>query len=333
MGLPNFEYKNIVGVSKKRDPLRIPAGYVPYAMNVDSDNDKKLHRRRGTGRLDATKTHSMWDNGSICLCVQGGNLKEAILNFNTMTFTYTTLLANVGDTPMIFQDVGDMVFFSNSDVFGYIREHVAHGIPVVTQPFKERMVGGQLMEYWDSRLWIFQNNLLHYSDATEPWVRDTRHNFVAFNSRGRMLRAVKDGLYVSDSKRCGFLHGGTGDPPKFDYTEVCDFPAIEGMAISIVHQTSGTALIGGRTEKIVLWATQDGCYMGLPGGQVNRVTTDHFWIDGAARGRVMVLFRNYKNQIKIRQFLGVYDLQPGYSGISAALEIPAIGVSGRLTTS
>ena len=332
MPQPNFEYKNIVGVSKKRDPTRIPAGYVPYVMNVDSDNDKKLHRRRGTTLLDDESTHSMWSNADITLCVQAGDLKEATLNFNTMTFTYNTLLSNVGDTEMIFQDVGDMVFFSNVAKFGYIRDHVAHGIPEVDQEFKKRMVAGHLMEYWDSRLWVFQEGLLLYSDATEPWVRDTRHNFVSFNGRGRMLRSVKDGLYVSDTKRCGFLQGGAGDPPKFNYTEVCDFPAIEGMAISIVHQTSGTALIGGRTEKIVLWATQDGCYMGLPGGQVNRVTADHFWIDGAARGRAMVLYRILKNQVEIRQFLGSYDLMPGYGGAEIALEIPAIEVAGRITT-
>lgn len=326
MTQPKFEYKNIAGVSKRKDPTRIQAGYVWRAVNVDSDNDKKLHRRRGRRLIDNPNTHSMWSNASICLCVQAGDLKEATLNFNTRTLTYTTILVNVGNTEMIFQDVGDMVFFSNAEIFGYIRDRVAHGIPEVDQTFKERMVGGHLMEYWDSRLWVFQNNLLHYSDATEPWVRDERHNFVSFNSRGRMLRAVKDGLYVSDTARCGFLQGGAGDPPKFNYTEVCNFPALEGMAISSIEQVSGISM------KVVLWATEDGCYMGLPGGQVNRVTGDHFLVNGAARGRVMVLLRTFENQVKVRQFLGTYDLMPGYGGVEAALEIPAIEISGRITT-
>ncbi|HEX7402135.1 MAG TPA: hypothetical protein VF369_08145 [candidate division Zixibacteria bacterium] len=323
---PKFEYKDIIGVSKQKDPKRIPAGYVRYAMNVDSDNDKKLHRRRGRTLLDDENTHSMWSNATICLCVQAGDLKEATLNLNTMTFTYTTILGNVGDTEMIFQEVADMVFFSNGEKFGYIRDRVAHGIPEVDQEFKDRMAGGHLMEYWDSRLWVFQDNLLHYSDATEPWVRDKRHNFVSFNSKGRMLRAVKDGLYVSDCARCGFLHGGSGDPPKFNYTEVCNFPAIEGMAISSAEQVSGISM------KVALWATEDGFYRGLPGGQVNRVTGDHFLVNGAARGRVMVLPRTFKNQVKVRQFLGTYDLHPGYGGAEMALEIPAIEISGRITT-
>jgi len=326
MPQPNFEYKNIVGVSKRKDPTRIPVGYVPYAMNVDSDNDKKLHRRRGRTLIDDPSTHSIWSNASICLCVQAGDLKEATLNFNTMTFTYSTLLADVGDTEMIFQDVADMVFFTNGDMFGYIRDRVAHGIPEVDQEFKKRMVGGHLMEYWDSRLWVFQEGILVYSDATEPWVRDERHNYVSFVGRGRMLRAVKDGLYVSDTKRCGFLQGGLGDPPKFNYTEVCSFPALEGMAISSIEQVSGISM------RVVLWATEDGCYMGLPGGQVNRVTGDHFYVNGAARGRVTVLLRSFKNQTKVRQFLGIYDLMLGYGGAEIALEIPAIEISGRITT-
>jgi hypothetical protein len=322
----NFEYKDLVGVSKKKDPSRIPSGYVPYAVNVDSDNDKKIHRRRGRTLIDDENTHSAWSNASMFLCVQGGVLKEAIINFNTMAITYATLLAGVGDTAMIYQNVGDMVFFSNGDVFGYIREHVAYGIPEVDQTFKKRMVAGHLMEYWDSRFWVFQDGLLIYSDATEPLVRDERHNFVSFNGRGRMLRAVKDGLYVSDTKRCGFLQGGAGDPPKFNYTEVCSFPAIEGMAISSIEQVSGISM------GVVLWATEDGCYRGLPGGQVDRVTGDHFWVDGAARGRVAVLLRNLKNQVKVRQLIGIYDLMPGYGGPEIALEIPAIEVSGQITT-
>lgn len=335
MPQPNFEYRNIVGVSKKHDPTRILPGYVVFALNVDSDNDKKLHRRRGITPIDSTSTHSQWSNQWIALCVQSGVLQEVSIDFITKTATYTPLQSGVGDTEMIFQTVGDMVFLSNGDIFGYIRDHVAHGLPLIDEedyPFKTRMTGGHLMEYWDSRLFVFQNNILIFSDPGEPMVRDKRHNYTPFNGRGRMLKSVKDGLYVSDTKHCGFLQGGTGDPPKWNYTEVCDFPAIEGMAISIVHQTSGTALVGGRTEKIVLWATEDGCYMGLPGGQVNRVTGDHFWIEGAAKGRVAVLYRILKNQVKIRQFLGVYDLQPGYGGAQIAFGIPAIQVSGRITT-
>jgi hypothetical protein len=323
---PKFEYKDIIGVSKQKDPKRIPAGYVWRAINVDSDNEKKLHRRRGRTLLDDENTHSMWSNATICLCVQAGDLKEATLNFNTMTFTYTTILANVGNTEMIFQDVADMVFFSNGEKFGYIREHVAHAIPEIDQEFKERMVGGHLMEYWDSRLWIFQDKLLVYSEATEPWVRDKRHNFVAFNSKGRMLMAVKDGLYVSDCAQCGFLQGGLGDPPKFNYTEVCNYPAIEGMSISSVEVVSGISM------KVALWVTEDGCYRGLPGGLVNRVTGDHFLVNGAARGRVMVILRSFKNQVKARQLLGTYDLYPGYGGAEIALEIPAIEISLRITT-
>lgn len=330
MPQPNFEYRNIVGVSKKHDPTRILPGYVVFALNVDSDNDKKLHRRRGITPIDTASTHSQWSNQWIALCVQSGVLQEVSINFITKTATYTPLLSGVDDNEMVFQTVGDMVFFSNGNIFGYIRDHVAHGLPLIDEedyPFKTRMTGGHLMEYWDSRLFVFQNNILIFSDPGEPMVRDKRHNYTPFNGRGRMLRSVKDGLYVSDTKHCGFLQGGTGDPPKWNYTEVCDFPAIEGMALSSVEQVDGLSV------KVALWAAEDGCYMGLPGGQVRRVTKDHFWIEGAAKGKVAVLYRTLKDpQIKVRQFLGVYDLQPGYGGAQIALGIPAIQVSGRITT-
>lgn len=320
---PVFEYKDIAGISQQEG---VQTGYIPYAMNVDSDNEKKLHRRRGKIRAESTSTHSVWSNEDICLCVQGGDLKEATLNTSTKKFSYTTLLSGVGNSVMVFQDVADMVFFSNSDVFGYIREHDVHGLPEITQTFKARMTGGYLMAYWDSRLWVFQDNILIYSDAGMPMVRDSRHNFVPFNGKGRMLVAVKDGLYVSDSTKCGFLQGGIGDPPKFNYTEVCNVPCIEGIAMSSVEQIQGTSI------KVAFWATEDGCYMGLPGGQVTRVTGEHFHIDGAEKGRGLVLLRVYSDQVRIRQFLGVYDLQPGYGGMEFGLEVSAAAVSGRITT-
>jgi len=321
----NFEYKNLIGISRQKDTNRIPVGYVAYAMNVDSDDEKKLRRRRGLTSVSTVNTHSVWSNRDICLCVQGGVLKEVTINLVTNTATYVTLLSGAGDTPMIFREAGDMVFFSNSDVFGYIREHAVHGISEVSETFKVRMVGGHLMEYWDSRLWVFQDNILIYSDATEPMVRDERHNFVTFNGRGRMLEAVRDGIYVSDNERCGFLQGGAGDPPKFNYTEVCPSPCIEGMAVSSVEQLAGISV------KVVFWVTEEGCYMGLPGGQVNKVTGDHFYIEGASIGRMMVLNRSFPDHTSIDQLLGTYDLWPGYGGMEIELDVPATDVDGRIT--
>ena len=320
----NFEYKTLIGVSNKKDPKRILPGYLAYAANVDSDDEKKLHRRRGRTLESSTSTHSIWSNKDICLCVQGGVLKEVVIDFNVKTATYTTILENVGNSAMVFQESGDDIFFSSDDVFGYIRERTAHGIPNITQTYKDRMTGGHMMEYWDSRLWVFQDKILLYSDATMPFVRDERHNFISFNGRGRMLKAVKNGLYVSDTKRCGFLHGGTGDPPKFDYFEVSEYPAIEGMVSSKVEMIRGVSV------KVVYWVSEDGCYMGLPGGEVTRITKDHFVLKGVAKGKTMCLTRTFNDRDEVDQFMGVYDFEPGYGGMELNLTVPAIEVSGRL---
>lgn len=323
-----FEYKNLIGVSKSKDLSRIPPGYLLNALNVDSDDSKKLHRRRGRALIDDESTHSFWSNKTSALCVQGGVLKEVIINLNTMIPTYTTLLSGAGNTPMIFQDVADMVFFSNSNVFGYISEHVVHGIPEVTQTFKKRMIGGHLMEYWDSRLWVFQDSILTYSDAAMPMVRDERHNFVSFNGRGKMLKAVSDGLYISDTECCAFLQGGEGDPPKFKFTTVANSPCIEGMAISIEGEDIGEGISG----KVVLWATSEGCFLGLPQGITKKLTGRNFNIEGVSRGVAMFITRKLaSSNARWRQYLGVYDLEPGYGGMKFDLDIPAIQIHGHIT--
>jgi hypothetical protein len=319
--MSTLEYKDFIGISNTKDLKRTPPGYFRSAINVDSDDNKKLFLRRGKEEVDATSTHSLWSNKAICLCVQGGDLREIVINAETHVPTFTTILEGVGDTEMQYQGGVDMVFFSNATIIGYIRDHAAHPFPTITEEFKAKMLGGHLLEFWNMRLWAFHGNILVYSDAGRPMVRDERHNYIQFNGRGRLLKAVSDGLYVSDSERCLFLQGGSGNPPVFKRIDVTQTPCIEGMSISVEGD-----LISERYDtygKAVYFATEEGIYRGIFGGQITRVTKEHYRIEGVSRGRALSLIRVQENS-KFDQILACYDFNPGYGGIRASLEIPAI---------
>lgn len=325
---PVFDYSRFVGVSKQGDLRKIPDGYFSVALNVDSDDDGILHLRPGYELLDDPSTHSAWSNDRIFLCVQSGVLKKVTINTLTYAVTYSTLLSGLGANRMNYTSVKDIVFFTNNDVIGKIENDTA---TLFTDPDKTNkgvMPAGHLIEYWDSRLWVAHNNEIVPSDAVFPSFRDKRHNAVPLEGKVKMLKSVMDGLYVSDTKQCGFLAGGGGDPPHFRYTKVSESPCIENMAISL----GGDEIGKGINTKVVLWATKDGCYLGLPEGKAKRITDRHFGIEAALNGSVLYVLRKIDDiDTQYYQLIGVYDMPNGYGGISAELELPAIRVSGTIS--
>ncbi len=328
MSESTFEYPRFIGVSKQGDLRKIPDGYYPVFLNFDSDDDGILHLRQGFKSISSTDTHSFWSNDRISLCVQSGVLKRVTIDPNSYAISYATLLSGLGSNRMNYTFVKDIVFFTNNDVIGKIENDTATLFTDPAKTHKGVMPAGHLIEYWDSRLWVARNNEIIPSDATFPSFRDKRHNAVPLEGKVRMLKSVSDGLYVSDTKQCFFLAGGAGNPPLFRYTRVSETPCIENMAVTL----GGDEIGKGINHKVVLWATKDGCYLGMPQGVVKRVTDRHFGIEAATRGSVLAVLRQIDDiDTQYYQLIGSYDMPNGYGGIMAELELPALMVAGTIS--
>lgn len=270
------------------------AGIYFYKIdNVDIDDNGKPHRRDGYGDAvyNGGSIRSLWANDKICLFADGTHLKT--LNSYNIT---TNLVSGIDETDTFcYVEHGTLVYFANSSIIGYINADTAtpYPFPDPAQTFKAKMVGGQILEFYNSRLYAAHGCNLFFSDATVPTRMDIRKNAVAFPSRLTMMKAVNDGVYVSDSEGVYFEAGR--DVSEFVERKVLDFPAIEGM--------SATAVVRGKiVKKVAYWMTKNGPYAGYSEGIVVPQQEGLFSIDGLQSGTAIIKDGTYQQLLMIGKY-------------------------------
>jgi hypothetical protein len=318
--VPFLELKSFLGIDNVTDPAKVKvgknAGFLVSAENVDIDDEKMVHRRKGYDPVFPGEVHSLWSNGGICFFVQGPELKRLLLDY-----TATTILnggTQVNGSRMEFVEGGGKIFFCNSSIIGYIENGVSHPFPEPEITFKKRMVGGHLLEWFNSRLYAAQDDKIFYSDAAAPMRMDTRKNFIPFEGRLTMMKAVADGMYVSAGENIFFLKGL--DAPDFVQFKVGDSPAYFGSAIKVEGEDVGPGILG----TVVIWLSDDGLFMGLPGGQVKNLNPNYVPEDMGQSAAI------YRDDIGFGQYLCISQLVGGYG--EGKMEFPLPILEGRGTT-
>jgi len=288
LGTDNTSDLAVIGLPKK-------AGMFFFKLdNVDIDDAWKLHRRKGYGSsiYSGTKIRSMWGNEKIMLFADGTTLKY-MDGYNIAHDLITDITA---DEKFSYAELGYLVFFASPLSVGYINANTAtaYPFPDPTEKFKFKMVGGQCIEYYNSRIYTGLGNNLFFSDATVVTRMDGRKNAIAFPSRITMLKAVNTGLYISDSEKVYFLKGR--DPiTEFIQLNVLDVPAIEGM--SVANKVKGKI-----TKKIVYWMTKKGPYAGYDDGIVFPQQKGLYNLDGLISGSAILKDGNYQQLVMVGQY-------------------------------
>ena len=310
-----IQISGINGIDNISDPSRVSdirAGrvYVFEADNVDIDNDRMIHRRGGRNLLlGGSGIHSLWSDDRVCLFVQNNIFKK--LNTDN---TPTTLVTDIDPTDkMCYVSVVDSVFFSNYSIVGYVnmRDGLPYPFPDPNQTFKQRMIGGHILEFFNNRLYSANDRIIYYSDATIPMRMDMRKNAIPFMDRITMMRAVKNGIYVSTGKGVYFMSGM--DPSEFTFSKVLDVGAIDGMSITVDGDSVDKF---GSTGKTIYFMTEDGPYKGYPGGSVLQMQNGLFSVEDIEYGTSLLIEDGYQ------QFLSIGQLGAGIGGISGKSIIP-----------
>ncbi len=292
-----LEIQSFLGIDNTSDAVsrsvqRKGGIYFSTMDNVDIDDNGKPHRRVGYGGAVVTGTNirSLWANDDICLYAKG----TVFCKLNTDD-TSTELITDIDATDKFaYVDIGNIVYFSNSSIVGYVSTDT--GLPYAfstpTETFKEKMVGGQIFEFYNSRLYAANACNLFFSDATVPTRMDTRKNAIAFPSRITMVKAVSDGIYVSDSDKVHFLSGKS--PTEFVSRIVSDIPAAEGMSVS------GMVKKRKIVTKTVFWIGSNGCpYEGYSEGIVVAKQGGLFSLSDLESGTAIIKNGDYQQLITI----------------------------------
>jgi len=300
---PLIEIKQIKGIDNvTKDDLRLPPGYVRSANNVDIDTELMARRRKGILRaLLSGRAHSGWsDEDRLCFVV----LDEDLIQVNP-DWTTTTILQDVGSTKMSFVKVGDRVFFSNRQVVGYIKDSIAHGFPTNVRSLREIMVGGELLEYFNSRLYATQDGMILRSVAGNPFEMDLKRDFIMLDGPVTMMLGVNgpggpSGMYVSGGGECAFLSNLDPSLAEATYKKVLNVPAIPGSAVKTSRMNIG--MIRQVAGESVVFSTKIGIYMGFPGGYVKDLTSNRYAVKDIQEGSSIIRWENgYRQYIFMGQ--------------------------------
>jgi hypothetical protein len=237
------------------------------ADNIDVDNASMPSRRQGTELL-TTGVTNVWATADKlqAFCLVAGDLCRLNLDHTT-----EVLVRECGTAPMIFQEIENLIFFSNGGTAGYIKDRVAYAIPETTEQFRLKLPAGQCMESYRGRLYVGAGKVMWFSDAYRYFRLDGRKNFKQFPDEVDLIAATTDGLYVVSGGITYFL---TGDNPhKFELRPVAGYGAFRGTRRLIHGSKVGKGEYQG---EIPMWTGAEGICCGLPSGRLLNLSVEKY---------------------------------------------------------
>jgi hypothetical protein len=292
-------FRGTTGLNNKVDPVRLKfdpqTGIqdLAEAINIDIDLTGRPSRRKGYIQLRSDPAHSLWSNGDLCFYVSDGSLYR--LNSD---WSRTGLRSGlVPDARMSFCAIGPNVYYTNGVQNGRITEgaswpweHGAYSGPETIWEVSTKPPLGHLLESVGGYMLVAEGNILWPSmQFAHSWYRLTRDRF-EFDGKITMMKALADGVWVSDEKNTYWLEGL--DPAKWTRNKKDSNSAIPGTAIEV-----DASLIGGVQQQLpdncALWTTPQGICVGAAQGFFANLTQPKLGYPSAQHGASVMVDDKY----------------------------------------
>lgn len=324
--VPLWELKKVMGIDNvTKDDLRVAPGFVRVCDNIDIDDQSMIERRDGIIEKVLTGVaHSGWSDGkTFLLMVMDDDLIQVTTNWQKIT-----LVAGVGPSRMHYSQVGSMVFFSNLRFAGYIEDGVAYPFPDDVRPNRQPMGGGSLIEFHAARLYVAQNGYIYRTVAATPFETDLEKEFIYMGGEVTMLVGVNGpggahGIYTSAAGKSYYLSDLEKDLENITWKTVVDAEALPGSAVAVEEFDLGKG--NGMVGRCCCWGTHKGFYMGMPGGKIKDLTSEHYRVEGIVDGVATV--RDYKGY---RQYIytGIAEIGSGEADMAFEEMVPILQLTG-----
>jgi len=271
MSKPTTIFRGSTGLNTLADPVRIynQNGIKDLAVagDVDVMDTGRLSRRKGfTSRITGDFRSLFCDGGACCFAL---GVKLCLLNAD---YTYIEIADITADATVNYTQINDRIYWCNGHEKGYITNSVnqpwvkgTYVGPDTKRNFSDPPVG-TMVEYFNNRMYVVQNNVLWYSEPGAYGAFDLARGFYMWGTNIRMVRAVTDGLYISSGNNTYFLKGNS--PKEFQQIKLADYPSIGGSD----YKFAGSLVEGSITEgegESVMWMSNEGVCYGGPGGFKN----------------------------------------------------------------
>lgn len=225
-------FTGTTGLYTKDDPARIvynpKTGVNDFAAckNVDIDNTGRPSRRKGFTEITSGNYHSAFCDGGDCLFVTGVTLGRLLPDL-----TGVAVATVAHGARMRYAQVNNRIYYCNGRETGYVEGGVNNEWVMGTYygPDTDRQfVGppvGETIGYYNLRMYVSQGRTCFYSEPSGFNFFDLKGNYWMLDSRIRMTRPVRDGIFLGTDIGVFFY---AGDEPKdVRVTKVCDYPVAE----------------------------------------------------------------------------------------------------------
>ncbi len=288
-------FESTAGLDTKSDPAKLKwtpeGGFMDLAVayNIDISDIGRISRRKGFTRRFASGAHSIFAYGSICLFVTDNALTVLHEDFSTNAIRNVTPGAR-----MDYEPVGNEIYYANGHEIGVVIAGSSFGWvfteyigPETTRTFSNPPIG-RLIEYYNGRVYIVQDDVVWYSEPFNLNAFDLARNYIQLPGYIRMLKAVAGGLYVSTETDIFFYKGST--PEDFHEVKVADYPAIEGTAqviqgrINFGQDGKPDVEVAWGLEKSAILLAEKGVCWGGSGGEFFNLTEKRIKLPKASTG-------------------------------------------------
>lgn len=279
--------EKFLGLNNVRSPERLAMGELSIARNVVLDDAQQMRSREGYAVRAAGSHHSFCNIAGRAFVVRAG-----VLGVLGAGLTFTPL-ATVGDDPLSYTEVGDVVYASSTSWSGKISatnivsawgaaSSGAQWIsPVMTPTATLGQISGrrlslpplsELVAEHNGRIYLAIDNMLWVTELYLYSQVDRDKNFIQFEHRITMLYSGDGGLYVGTTRKVYFLPGTFTQGMRIN--TAMDAGVIPGSLVEIpapmVHPGAGSQLIP--EGFLPVFTTTAGICVGLAAGEVHNLT-------------------------------------------------------------
>jgi hypothetical protein len=266
------EMMRFSGLNNVDDSIRLrqdESGAWPLvtAENIIIDNTGRLKQRAGyTNKVSLVNTHSLWANEDDCFFVYQDKLYKLNIDYS-YTLIRSGLMAGMR---LSYARANNKVYYSNGSQIGYIDStYTDNAIANPSITFKYPLPAGKFIEFYKARLYSAKDTILSYSDVLADYY-DNRINVFQFPSNIKMVLAVDNGVYVSDSDKIYFMAGQS--PFEMTLQEVYSYSTIPYTGIKVDAHYIGAGGVG----TYGMWTSIKGVCIGDSNGNVINITDKRY---------------------------------------------------------
>ena len=279
------------GINTVEDPTRLNPTLLNYEYlypivqgnNVDIDNSYAISSRSGYTSVKAgTDIHSLWSDGTVCFYVDSQTLYELKTDY-----AVSSIRADMAVKSRVsYAKMNDRYYYMNGHQSGYIKNSASTELsnPDIldsTNVFKKTLPVGQLIETYRGCLYVASRDTLYVGEPLAEHY-DIREGYRRFASRIMMVRAVDEGIYVSDSERTFFLKGRGNED--FERIDADESPAVSMTDIVMPASYMDPKLDG----NVAMWTSKKGICVGDNDGKVINLTEMRYPVGDYGQGHGFV---------------------------------------------